>query len=833
MELEQWAKDLGLAVESFTLDGNIHRFGKNNNQWYVGWEAPFKTVITGDWRTNKRHEYKSNKKRFSQEEKEVAAIQLKSAMDQAKKIREEAQKAAAEKARQELSLASPIGQHAYLEKKRVGAFGVFFKDGILMVPTVNFSNELTGYQRIYADGKKLFLKDQKISETFHRIDGTDECIYICEGYATGASIHMATKATVFCSFSANNLPKVAVHVRDMYKDARIVVAGDDDHATEGNPGRTKADEAATKAACAAVFPDFRDHPEKGTDFNDVHVTFGIDVLSKQLDASENEILYRPLGRGKSACYYYNYKIRDINKFTTWSNVQFYALAPIEHWESRFPNPRGKESSVNWEQAKSDMTQECSAVGLFDPTKVRGCGVWEDKGRIVVNTGKELIVNNTKIPHTRFSGGAVYVDSMNRVRVPKLERLTAEEGKLIADVCGMFQWRNKKSSVYLAGWLAIARVAGALPIRPHVWLTGGAGTGKSSLLEGVIKVVLGNEKERLYCTGSNSSEAGIRQSINADSIPVILDEFEATTMTSLNRIDQILELARMSWSQSDAMIIKGSADGSAVSYRTAFCSLVASIRVSLSNDADRSRFTVIELDQHNGDEAAWKRTRELMASITDEMVMRLFIRSIEMTQTVIKNHAVFKSVLSNTFGMGQRFGDQYGMLLGGYWMLTSDTVVTREEAENFIKGMDFEDDTEHQEIVTDHEECLDQILTTKIRVDGAKEAYSEESPTRPVSGHTDLTVGQIIASDNLDWLASLRTYGIVVEDVNIYVANNHAELRRHVFKGTRWERDWKKSLRRLPFARPANARRFEQNKETIRCTVLNRKSVTEIVTQSVT
>jgi hypothetical protein len=184
-------------------------------------------------------------------------------------------------------------------------------------------------------------------------------------------------------------------------------------------------------------------------------------------------------------------------------------------------------------------------------------------------------------------------------------------------------------------------------------------------------------------------------------------------------------------------------------------------------------------------------------------------------------------------MGQRFGDQYGMLLGGYWMLTSDTVVTREEAENFIKGMDFEDDTEHQEIVTDHEECLDQILTTKIRVDGAKEAYSEESPTRPVSGHTDLTVGQIIASDNLDWLASLRTYGIVVEDVNIYVANNHAELRRQVFKGTRWERDWKKSLRRLPFARPANARRFEQNKETIRCTVLNRKSVTEIVTQSVT
>jgi len=54
-----------------------------------------------------------------------------------------------------------------------------------------------------------------------------------------------------------------------------------------NPGRKKAEEAAKKHACTVVFPKFSENyklpnGKSGTDFNDVHVNFGLDEVKKQL-----------------------------------------------------------------------------------------------------------------------------------------------------------------------------------------------------------------------------------------------------------------------------------------------------------------------------------------------------------------------------------------------------------------------------------------------------------------------------------------------------------------------------------------------------------------------
>ena len=68
-------------------------------------------------------------------------------------------------------------------------------------------------------------------------------------------------------------------MRETFPDSHIIIAGDDDHQTGGNPGKTKAEEAAAAVSASVVFPDFgNERPEKATDFNDLHCLKGLDAV---------------------------------------------------------------------------------------------------------------------------------------------------------------------------------------------------------------------------------------------------------------------------------------------------------------------------------------------------------------------------------------------------------------------------------------------------------------------------------------------------------------------------------------------------------------------------
>ena len=58
-------------------------------------------------------------------------------------------------------------------------------------------------------------------------------VIVCEGYATGASIHEATGQAVAVAFNAGNLQAVAVALRAKYPCLTITIASDDDWKTAG------------------------------------------------------------------------------------------------------------------------------------------------------------------------------------------------------------------------------------------------------------------------------------------------------------------------------------------------------------------------------------------------------------------------------------------------------------------------------------------------------------------------------------------------------------------------------------------------------------------------
>jgi putative DNA primase/helicase len=164
--------------------------------------------------------------------------------------------------------------HPYLVAKGVKAHGLRHYNGALVVP-VREDGELHSLQFIGADGSKRFLTGGKVNGCYHSIGSPGDTICITEGYATGASVHEATGQAVAVAFDAGRLLSVAKAMRAKFPNARLILCADDDHKTEGNPGLTKATEAALAVGGLVAVPEFGDDRKDGdTDLNDVAKALG-------------------------------------------------------------------------------------------------------------------------------------------------------------------------------------------------------------------------------------------------------------------------------------------------------------------------------------------------------------------------------------------------------------------------------------------------------------------------------------------------------------------------------------------------------------------------------
>lgn len=160
--------------------------------------------------------------------------------------------------------------HRYLMSKGVAAHGVRqYGDGII-VPMRDAQGLLHSLQFIAPDGRKRFLAGGRVYGCYATIGRRTERICIAEGYATAATVHEATGLAVVVAFACNNLRQVAEAIHATNPTATLIVCADDDYRTDGNPGMTKATEAARAVGALLAVPDFGDDRAEGaTDFNDL------------------------------------------------------------------------------------------------------------------------------------------------------------------------------------------------------------------------------------------------------------------------------------------------------------------------------------------------------------------------------------------------------------------------------------------------------------------------------------------------------------------------------------------------------------------------------------
>jgi len=150
--------------------------------------------------------------------------------------RAKAAKNAASRGRQQWSAAQRLGESAYLAKKHVTPESVrFAADGDLLVPMIRYAIDplMVGVQKITSDGAKRFNKGMdKIGAACRlgEINPDDKIALLCEGYATGRSIRMATDAALPCyvCFDAGNLLSAARLIRELYPEVHLLFCADDD-----------------------------------------------------------------------------------------------------------------------------------------------------------------------------------------------------------------------------------------------------------------------------------------------------------------------------------------------------------------------------------------------------------------------------------------------------------------------------------------------------------------------------------------------------------------------------------------------------------------------------
>ena len=285
-----------IPPELIEPDGKLHRFPSNGKPgddagWYLLHGDNPQAGAFGDWRTGIEKKWRADGRALTPQQDAAQRAKIETARSEREAEQRKLWAKAAEAAERIWQQAKPAqANHAYLAKKGVKPHGARVGDkGALILPRCDSGGKLHSLQFITPDGGKQFLKDGRTTGCYFVIgEPKGAALYIAEGFATGAAIHEATGYPVVVAFSAGNLKPVALALREKHPALQLIICGDDDIATDGNPGITKATEAALAVGGKLAVPDFgANRPDGATDFNDMAASRGAEAVKRAVDTARD------------------------------------------------------------------------------------------------------------------------------------------------------------------------------------------------------------------------------------------------------------------------------------------------------------------------------------------------------------------------------------------------------------------------------------------------------------------------------------------------------------------------------------------------------------------
>ena len=295
------ARHDGIEIREVVPNGRINRFrdilrGDHNPNGYYSLhlDTPIPWGVYGHWsdkggsgRIERHWVHKEANNLPAHEYKklmEVIKVAKKEMMTEITKDREIAEAEAELIWKKCIRIDGDGSSHAYLVKKQIKPCGAKLfsdDDSKLVIPIYNQKRKLISLQFISENGDKRFFKGTSPKDGFCIINEfSTGTVCICEGFATGVSIYMATGYKVIVAFSAENMLSCTKIARNMFKSSDIVVCADNDAYRDINTGLEKATDAARDTGSVVIYPTFKDVSTSPTDFNDLYVLEGADVVKK-------------------------------------------------------------------------------------------------------------------------------------------------------------------------------------------------------------------------------------------------------------------------------------------------------------------------------------------------------------------------------------------------------------------------------------------------------------------------------------------------------------------------------------------------------------------------
>ena len=254
--------------------------------------------------------------------------------------------------------------------------------------------------------------------------------------------------------------------------------------------------------------------------------------------------------------------------------------------------RNADPSVDWGAACSWLYEMQHGQGVYDPRRVRGRGCWIDDERVVIHLGERVICDGSEVEVGKVKSRFIYEQGAALAGRRLADPMPVEESRQILKTAQLVPMGAPSLGGYarrVGG--PRAPVCGALSWRSHAWIVGGAGSGKSTVLSNFVKPLLGEMETSVL---GASTEAGLRQHLGSDAIPVLMDEAEQAQARDEERLQAVMELARASSSETGAKTLKGTASGTGQEYLIRSMFLLSSITSSLKQGSDKSRFALLQL-----------------------------------------------------------------------------------------------------------------------------------------------------------------------------------------------------------------------------------------------
>jgi putative DNA primase/helicase len=515
--------------------------------------------------------------------------------------------------------------------------------------------------------------------------------------------------------------------------------------------------------------------------------------------------YRFLGYDKDensrlVYYFFSFDAKAVIKLSpsSMTKANLMMLAPLNYWERQFPG-NGK-TKLDVDAATQFLMLNSHKVGTFKDKFIRGRGAWVDDGKILIHAGDTLIVNRELMPLSSIKSRYVY-EIGERLGYGTSQPATTIEASKIIERAKWLLWEREINAYLLTGWCVIAPFCGVLQWRPHIWVTGPAGSGKSWVMDNFVKRLIGDTG---IVVQGKTTEAGVRGLLQNDARAVLFDESDVDNNNDKERIQNILSLARSASYHDGGLIGKGTQTGASRTYIMRSCFAFSSIGVHVNQQSDRSRFTTLSLLSFEGqrrkeDFVAFEHTWNKL--VTDEFVKSIQSRTIELLPVILKNARTFADAVAAVIGQ-RRIGDQVGAMLAGAYSLTSSKEISYEDAVKWVEARDW---TEERglELTKDEYQLFGRIMG---------HITSLETET----GRIDRSIGEIImvaiglrseyGSSQYAAQSRLRRLGIMVKDDRILIANQSEGI-TSIIRDTAWSKNYSRILERLPNAERVEPRTY--------------------------